>query len=58
MIKNMLLPVAGYVRMSTEAQHFSISNQEAAIEMYAQSHALDDILMTADAASEGEPPIR
>jgi DNA invertase Pin-like site-specific DNA recombinase len=33
-----LIPAAQYVRMSDEAQEFSIENQKAAIKIYADLH--------------------
>jgi DNA invertase Pin-like site-specific DNA recombinase len=53
MIKNPLLPAARYVRMSTEDQQFSIANQEAAIETYAQSHGYVVTDTYADAGKSG-----
>ncbi len=48
-----LVPAAQYVRMSTEHQQYSITNQEAAIQTYARSHGYAVVLTYADAGKSG-----
>lgn len=47
------VPVAQYVRMSTEDQQYSINNQEAAIQAYATSHNYVVASTYADAGKSG-----
>jgi len=48
-----LVPVAQYVRMSTEDQQYSIANQEAAIQLYAEGHGFSVVSTYADAGKSG-----
>jgi DNA invertase Pin-like site-specific DNA recombinase len=48
-----LIPAAVYVRMSTEDQQYSIANQKAAIQIYAESHGLIVVSTYADAGKSG-----
>jgi hypothetical protein len=48
-----LLPVAQYVRMSTEDQQYSIANQEAAILTYAKSRGYVVVSTYADSGKSG-----
>ena len=48
-----LIPVAQYVRMSDEAQHYSIENQKAAIQEYADRHSFVVVKTYADAGKSG-----
>jgi DNA invertase Pin-like site-specific DNA recombinase len=48
-----LIPVAQYVRMSTEEQQYSIANQKVAIQMYAESHGFIVVSTYADAGKSG-----
>jgi len=41
---NLLVPAAQYLRMSTEHQQYSLENQSAAIQKYADSHGLEVVL--------------
>jgi DNA invertase Pin-like site-specific DNA recombinase len=47
------LPVAQYLRVSTEHQQYSFENQSAAIRMYAESHGFHVIRTYSDAAKSG-----
>jgi DNA invertase Pin-like site-specific DNA recombinase len=49
----MPIPVAQYLRMSTEHQHYSLDNQEAAIRRYADQHGLTVVQTYSDAAKRG-----
>jgi DNA invertase Pin-like site-specific DNA recombinase len=49
----MPIPVAEYVRMSTDHQQYSIENQHAAIRDYAVSHNFSVIETYADPAKNG-----
>lgn len=48
-----LVPAAQYVRMSDEAQEFSIENQKAAIQEYAARHGFLIVKTYADAGKSG-----
>ena len=48
-----LIPAAQYVRMSDEAQQFSIENQKAAIQEYATHHGFLIVKTYADAGKSG-----
>ncbi len=48
-----LVPAAQYVRMSTEDQQYSITNQEAAIRTYAKSRGYVVVSTYADAGKSG-----
>lgn len=48
-----LLPVAEYVRMSTDYQRYSIANQEAAIRSFAASHGMQIIRTYKDKGKSG-----
>ena len=47
------IPAAQYVRMSDEAQEYSIDNQKAAIREYASSHGFEVVKTYADFAKSG-----
>jgi len=47
------IPAAQYVRMSDEGQQFSIENQKAAIQEYAQRHGFEVVKTYADAGKSG-----
>jgi DNA invertase Pin-like site-specific DNA recombinase/DNA-binding winged helix-turn-helix (wHTH) protein len=47
------VPAAQYVRMSTEDQQYSIVNQAAAIQLYAQSHGYSVVSTYADEGKSG-----
>ena len=47
------IPAAQYVRMSTEDQQYSIANQQAAIQLYAESHGYVVVSTYADAGRSG-----
>ncbi len=47
------IPAAQYVRMSDEAQQFSIENQKAAIQEYAARHGFLIVKTYADAGKSG-----
>jgi DNA invertase Pin-like site-specific DNA recombinase len=49
MTANLLIPVAQYVRRSTEHQQYSLENQSVAIEKYAESHGFRVVLTYFDA---------
>ena len=53
MTGNDLIPAAQYVRMSTEHQQYSIENQSAAIQKYAESHGFKVVQTYSDAAKSG-----
>jgi DNA invertase Pin-like site-specific DNA recombinase len=44
---------AQYLRMSTEGQEYSLANQSAAIQQYAQSHGFEVVKTYSDAAKSG-----
>lgn len=48
-----LIPVAQYLRMSTEHQQYSLDNQRQAIQAYADSHNLSVVKTYADGAKSG-----
>jgi len=48
-----LIPAAQYVRMSDEAQHYSIENQKSAIQEYAARHRFLIVKTYADAGKSG-----
>ena len=48
-----LIPVAQYLRMSTEHQQYSFENQAAAIEKYARERKFDIVRTYSDAAKSG-----
>ncbi len=48
-----LVPAAQYVRMSTEHQQYSLENQSAAIQNYANSHGFEIVQTYSDAAKTG-----
>jgi DNA invertase Pin-like site-specific DNA recombinase len=48
-----LVPAAEYVRMSDEAQQYSIENQQAAIREYAASHGFEVVKTYADPGRSG-----
>ena len=47
------MPVASYVRMSTEHQKYSTENQTAEIERYAEAHGMDVVRTYIDAGKSG-----
>lgn len=53
MCPKQLIPVAQYVRMSTEDQQYSIANQQSAIQEYAEAHGYSVVLTYADAGKSG-----
>lgn len=48
-----LVPVAQYLRMSTEHQQYSLENQSTAIQKYANSHGFEVVRTYSDAAKSG-----
>lgn len=48
-----LLPVAQYLRMSTEHQQYSLEHQAAAIQKYAEEHNFEIVRTYSDAAKSG-----
>jgi DNA invertase Pin-like site-specific DNA recombinase len=48
-----LIPVAQYLRMSTEHQQYSLDNQRQAIQAYADSHNLSVVKTYEDGAKSG-----
>ena len=48
-----LIPVAQYLRMSTEHQQYSLENQSAAIQKYAEGHNFQIVRTYSDAAKSG-----
>ena len=48
-----LIPAAQYLRMSTEHQQYSLENQSAAIQKYADCHGFGIVLTYSDAAKTG-----
>lgn len=48
-----LVPAAQYLRMSTEHQQYSLENQSAGIQKYAESHGFQIIQTYSDAAKSG-----
>jgi len=53
MTTNQLVPAAQYLRMSTEHQQYSLENQSAAIQKYAESHSLEVVCTYSDTAKSG-----
>jgi DNA invertase Pin-like site-specific DNA recombinase len=53
MAANLIIPVAQYVRMSTEHQQYSLENQSTAIQNYAESHGFTVVQTYTDAARSG-----
>jgi len=53
MTANLLVPAAQYLRMSTEHQQYSLENQSAAIQKYAESHNFEVVRTYSDAAKSG-----
>jgi len=53
-----LIPVAQYVRMSTEHQRYSTENQGLAIQEYADSHGMQIVKTYADAGKSGLNTVR
>jgi DNA invertase Pin-like site-specific DNA recombinase len=53
MIVNSAVPVAQYLRMSTEHQQYSLENQSTAIQKYAEAHGFEVIHTYSDAAKSG-----
>jgi DNA invertase Pin-like site-specific DNA recombinase len=51
--EKLLIPAAQYVRMSDEAQQYSIDNQKAAIQEYAAGHGFDIVKTYADPGRSG-----
>jgi DNA invertase Pin-like site-specific DNA recombinase len=50
---NLLVPAAQYLRMSTEHQQYSLENQSAAIQKYAESQGFEVVRTYSDAARSG-----
>lgn len=53
MTVNQLVPVAQYLRMSTEHQQYSLENQSTAIQKYAESHSFEVVRTYSDTAKSG-----
>jgi DNA invertase Pin-like site-specific DNA recombinase len=53
MTLNQLVPVAQYLRMSTEHQQYSLENQASAIQKYAESYSFEVVRTYSDAAKSG-----
>jgi DNA invertase Pin-like site-specific DNA recombinase len=53
MTANLLTPAAQYLRMSTEHQQYSLENQSAAIQKYAESQGFEVVQTYSDAAKSG-----
>ncbi|MFY9529444.1 MAG: recombinase family protein, partial [Candidatus Acidiferrales bacterium] len=53
MTANLLVPAAQYIRMSTEHQQYSLENQSAAIQKYAESKGFEVVRTYSDAARSG-----
>ena len=53
MSANLLVPVAQYLRMSTEHQQYSLENQSSAIQKYAESQGFVIVQTYSDAARSG-----
>jgi len=53
MTASQLVPVAQYLRMSTEHQQYSLENQCGAIQNYAELHSFDVVRTYSDAAKSG-----
>lgn len=50
---NLLIPVAQYLRMSTEHQQYSLDNQRIAIQTYADAHGFSVVWTYTDGAKSG-----
>jgi DNA invertase Pin-like site-specific DNA recombinase len=50
---NNLIPVAQYLRMSTEHQQYSLESQSLAIQKYAETHGFEVVRTYSDAAKSG-----
>jgi DNA invertase Pin-like site-specific DNA recombinase len=50
---NLPIPAAQYLRMSTEHQQYSLENQSAAIQGYAESHCFEIVRTYSDSAKSG-----
>lgn len=48
-----LIPTAQYLRMSTEHQQYSLENQSAAIQIYAEAHGFEIVHTYSDSAKSG-----
>ena len=53
MTANLAIPVAQYLRMSTERQEYSLENQSRAIAQYAESHGFSIVQTYSDPARSG-----
>jgi DNA invertase Pin-like site-specific DNA recombinase len=53
MTASQLVPVAQYLRMSTEHQQYSLENQSGAIQKYAELHGFEVVKTYSDAAKSG-----
>jgi len=53
MTADQCVPAAQYLRMSTEHQQYSLENQSAAIQKYAESHGFEVVRTYSDAARSG-----
>ena len=53
MTANLLIPVAQYLRMSTEHQQYSPDNQSMAIRRYAEGHGFVVVRTYSDPAKSG-----
>jgi DNA invertase Pin-like site-specific DNA recombinase len=53
MTANQLVPAAQYIRMSTEHQQYSLDNQSAAIQRYAEFHGFEVLHTYSDPAKSG-----
>ena len=56
--KKTFIPVAEYVRMSTEDQHYSIANQQAAIRGYCATNGFQNTLPLVDPSLERQSTVR
>src|SRR5271165_5449658 len=52
-VANLLVPAAQYLRMSTENQQYSLQNQSAAIQKYAESKGFEIVHTYSDAGRSG-----
>ena len=53
MAANLLIPAAQYLRMSTEHQQYSLENQSAATQKYAEARGFQIVCTYSDAAKSG-----
>jgi DNA invertase Pin-like site-specific DNA recombinase len=53
MTANQLVPAAQYLRMSTEHQQYSLENQSAAIQKYAEANSFEVVRTYSDTAKSG-----